>query len=604
MASDRRSGEQARLLNERISTIYLRLLGTAAVGILNASLITTAVDRGSRGRWSRFWLAAVILLSVARILGYRAWRRDPLKLDHVRRWAAWSVAGALGSGLLWGIGPLVSAGPDPASQWLWAFAIGGMCAGAASLHSAHPPTALSFIVPACLPLSLTLLAQGSFASGAAAVMSLAFIGMMTLTALVFSAEFGRTFALKFALERRAAELHDANDRLSQEIEDHRATSEALHQAQKMEALGSLTGGFAHDFNNLLAVIIGNLDVIARRMGAGRPRALVESAIDAAESGANLTSRLLAFARKQTLAPKLVDINRVVADFEELLKRAVSGLTRVTFALSADNPPHSPLIASVDVAQLQAALLNLVVNARDAMPEGGLITVSTAKVRLDAGALVGTEASPGEFVTVAVADQGEGLAPELAARVFEPFFTTRAASGGSGLGLSQVHGFAHQSGGFARFESEPGAGTTVTLFVPASDQPLPAAEAVPPRQFRAPRAPLSVLLVDDNPAVLATLSTALAEKGWEVATATDGAAALALVGEGLEPDIVVSDVDMPGALDGIALEATLRERRPELPFLLISGAPIPGDRIGPDTAYLIKPFRNHVFLREIEALVYP
>ena len=600
MASDRRSGETVRVLNERISTIYLRLLGTAAVGIVNASLITIVVRHGNPGGWSRLWLAMVVLLSLVRILSFAVYRRDALKLDHVRRWAAWSVAGSLGSGLLWGIGPIVTAGGDPASQWLWAFAIGGMCAGAASLHSAHLPTALSFIVPACLPLSLTLLLQGGLAATAAGVMSLAFIGVTTLTALIFSSEFGKTLALKFALERRAVELHDANHRLSREIDDHRATSDALHQAQKMEALGSLTGGFAHDFNNLLAVIIGSLDSVVRGMKAGRPRTLVEAAIDAAESGASLTSRLLAFARKQTLAPRLVDIDEVIADFEELLKRAVSGSIRVVFASSA-----SPPIASVDVAHFQAALLNLVVNARDAMPEGGLIRVSTGKARLDADALLGTDARPGMFVTVTVADEGEGLSPEMAARVFDPFFTTKANSGGSGLGLSQVYGFARQSGGFARFESEPGVGTVVTLFIPASDDALPDTDATPPlRRARPPRRPLSVLLVDDNPGVLAVLSAALAEKDWEIATARDGRSALGKVEAGGKFDVVVSDVDMPGDLDGIALQHTLRERWPALPVLLISGAPIPVERTGPDVAYLIKPFRNHVFLREIEALVYP
>jgi signal transduction histidine kinase len=597
MGSERLVGEDARALGERIATIYSRLPGSSAASIINASLIVIVIQHQQATRLPALWLGLVILLSLLRMAAWWRYRQDQDKLDNIRRWEIISIAGSLGAGVLWGVGPLITGGSGGINQWLWAFAIGGMSAGAASLHAAHLRTALAFIIPACLPLSAMLLAEGTFAGVAAGAMTLAFIGVTSFTAILFSREFGKLLALRAALERRAVELHDANRRLSREIEDHRETSEALFQSQKMEALGSLTGGFAHDFNNLLMVILGNLDAIGRQ-SSGRVRKMVEQAVTAAESGANLTSRLLAFARKQTLAPRLVDINAVVADFEGLLRRAVSGSISVEFAYSPKQ-----VVAPVDPAHLEAALLNLVVNARDAMPNGGMIRVMTASVSLDAEDLVGTEARPGQFVTVAVSDNGEGMVAAIAERVFEPFFTTKAERGGTGLGLPQVYGFARQSGGFVRLESEPGIGTIVTLFIPASDEPAP-----PPlntgRGSR-PRAEqtLSVLLVDDNAGVLAVLSAGMADHGWEVATARDAVSALALIESGPQPDIVVTDIDMPGAFDGLGLERRIREKWPALPVLLISGAPIPAAAIGPDMAFLVKPFRNQALVSKIQELVH-
>jgi CheY-like chemotaxis protein len=223
--------------------------------------------------------------------------------------------------------------------------------------------------------------------------------------------------------------------------------------------------------------------------------------------------------------------------------------------------------------------------------------------LAADDLVGTEARPGRFITVAVSDNGEGMSPEVAERVFEPFFTTKAGRGGTGLGLPQVYGFARQSGGFARVESEPGAGTVVTLFIPASDEPLPPGDGRKPEPAARGGRPLSILLVDDNPGVLAVLSAGLADRGWQVATADDAVSALALVESGPRPDVVITDIDMPGAFDGVGLQQRLRERWPELPVLLISGAPIPSTAIGPDVPFLIKPFRNEALRSKIEDLVY-
>lgn len=480
---------------------------------------------------------------------------------------------------------------------MWAFVIGGMCAGAASVHAAHLPTSLSFTFPACLPLAASLLLNGNVQGIAAGSMILVFLAMMTFTAILFSREFGRSLELKYALEFRAVELDDANSRLKLEIEDHRSTSEALYQSQKMEALGSLTGGFAHDFNNLLTVILGNLDRIVSRSEQSQVRDMARSAIVAAESGASLTSRLLAFARKQALNPKMVNLNDVLIEFRDFLMPALTGSIRVEFAIS-----EQAAIVPLDAAHFQAALLNLVVNARDAMPDGGLITISASRVSLDSAGAAVADVRSGDFVAVAVADSGEGMSPEALERAFEPYFTTKAGRGGTGLGLSQVHGFAHQSGGFVRITSEPGQGTCATLFIPLGTNSLPVGNMAESKTVTKPTQSLSILIVDDNPAALGALEADLADHGWNATTAIDGKTALDIIESGKSFDIVVTDIDMPGELDGLKLATELRLKRPHLPVLLISGAPIPVDKMDADIPFLAKPFRKHIFLERIQAAI--
>jgi signal transduction histidine kinase len=599
MADILSSVDQVRVLTERLSSIFSRLPGVAIVSLLNAALIVIVIEREEYARSAWIWLALVASLSLVRAIFYLGYRADRSPRD--RGWALYwqrvSVSGSFASGLLWGIGSLLIMGETSIDQWLWAFAIGGMCAGAASLHAAHLPSAFAFTLPACLPLALSLLFQGNFQAGAAGIMTLAFIGVTSFTAILFSKEFGRTLALKFALEYRAVELNNINGRLTREIADHHSTSEALYQSQKMEALGKLTGGFAHDFNNLLTVIIGNLDLIAAPAGEGRQKDLAATALAAAQSGASLTARLLAFARKQTLTPTLADINRIIAEFESLLRRAVPASIEFMFDFGA----HAPIV-HVDTTHFQAALLNLVVNARDAMPTGGLITISTARRQLDGDALVGTGSPPGDYVTIAVADDGSGMPPEIVERAFDPYFTTKTDSGGSGLGLSQVYGFARQSGGFVQLHSEAGCGSCVTIFIPASDAPLPIEDEVGAPAVARSGNRLSVLLVDDNVAVLHVLQAGLADQGWSIATALDGRSALDMIAQDPAYDIVVSDIDMPGEIDGLDLENEVRQRWPHLPVLLISGAPIPVGRLRPDTEFLTKPFRNHILLSKIESLL--
>jgi signal transduction histidine kinase len=585
-----------RTRHEAVSTVYSRLPGTSIVNVINAGLIVLVLADRGHARGALEWLTLMALLSCARGLLYLRYRADRDKAGRARRWERVAVLGSFCAGLLWGLGPVLPFSHFSTHLWFWAFVIAGMSAGATSLHAAHLPTALAFVVPATLPLAVSLLLQDTLQGYAAAGMTIAFVAVMSFTGMLFSREFARMQALKFTVEQRAVELDESNRRLSREIHDHRSTSEALHQSQKMEALGNLTGGFAHDFNNILTVIISNLDSIAAQTRQARIKELALSATNAAESGADLLSRLLAFARKQPLEPRLVNVVDVVADFRDLLMHAVSGPVRVAFDFSVP-----VAVASIDPAQFQAMLLNLVVNARDAMPpQGGLITVRVSKIELGEEALRGTEARPGWFVAVRVEDDGEGMAPETLAHAFEPFFTTKADRGGTGLGLSQVYGFARQSGGFGSIESTPGEGSCVTIAIPALDDRL-APQGVQSGRAVLPAGACSMLLVDDNAAVLRTLAAGLAEDGWDVASAETPQEALAMAAE-RRFDIVVTDVEMPGEMNGLKLATALRALYPDLPVLLMSGAPVAMDMAGPDFPFITKPFRKHAFIEKVQSLV--
>ncbi|HEX7871296.1 MAG TPA: ATP-binding protein [Sphingobium sp.] len=542
------------------------------------------------------WLSCLGLVSLLRGLAAVRFQADDDAHAHIEFWVRISTVGACLSGLLWGLGPIFPFTQGASSQWIWAFVIGGTCAGAASLHAAHLPTALGFTLPALLPLAASLLLRGDMQSLAAAAMTIAFIGVTSFTALSFSRDFRRTQLLRATLNARANEIDAANERLRREIQDHRSTSEALYQAQKMEALGSLTGGFAHDFNNILTVVISNLEVMLSKSPLRSTRALAASAITAAESGADLIARLLAFARKQTLQPECGDLVRIVEDFRALLTHAVSGGIRIEFRLS-----DTPAFANIDAAQFQAMLLNLVVNARDALPEGGLIQIAVERIVLEGGMLNGIDVAPGEFISISVADNGQGMSAQTIERAFEPFFTTKADGRGTGLGLAQVYGFARQSGGFARIESELDKGTEVTIYIPLVEGAL-VVPAIDQEESTAPASlsSLSVLLVDDSEAVLGALCAGLSDERWTISSVGDARAALDAIQGGGTFDIVITDVDMPGGISGYDLARQIRDSY-ALPVLLMSGVPV-GAKDHADFPFIAKPFRKQALVDMVRSVV--
>jgi PAS domain S-box-containing protein len=375
---------------------------------------------------------------------------------------------------------------------------------------------------------------------------------------------------------------------AEELERARA---ALAQSQKLEAIGQLTGGIAHDFNNLLTVVANALDLLSDpRRDEEQRRRIIDFAQRAADRGAKLTQHLLAYSRRQPLRPEVHDINGLIRGFEAVLRRACPETVDFALPLAA-----GPLCAHIDAPQFETALLNLVVNARDAIMKGGTLTITTSVETIDAKrASLMANIAPGEYVRVAAADTGEGMTPEVVARAFEPFFTTKEVGKGSGLGLSQVYGFVAQSGGHVEIDSKPGSGATVTLYLPRVARVAEGAAASAP--VPAPRVG-RILVVEDDPEVLDVTVETLRRIGYEVLTAGDAPSALAVLRREAEIDILFSDIVMPRGMNGVDLARTALRLRPQLRVLLASGYPmsaLAGRRgINVDTgfAFLSKPYRG-------------
>lgn len=375
-----------------------------------------------------------------------------------------------------------------------------------------------------------------------------------------------------ARKRAEAELRGLNEtlesRIAEALAERELTEEALRQAQKMEAVGQLTGGLAHDFNNLLAGISGAFEMIGARLTQGRTTEVeryLAAGQGAARRAAALTHRLLAFSRRQTLAPRPVVVNRLLPDFVELVRRTVGP------SIEVENVAATGLWPTlVDANQLENALLNLCINARDAMPHGGTIRIETGNLWLDARIAREHGLDPGQYVSVCVSDTGTGIDKATLERVFDPFFTTKPIGQGTGLGLSMVYGFARQSNGHVRIASEVGHGTKVFLYLPRHlgeeevETPAPASEA--PRA----QADKTVLIIDDEPTVRMLVVDALSERGYACLEAPDGAAGLKVLQSGRQVDLLVTDVGLPGGLNGRQVADGARVILPGLKVLFITG----------------------------------
>ena len=416
-------------------------------------------------------------------------------------------------------------------------------------------------------------------------------------------------AVEAERDRVAAELRALNETLEQRVAERTAdllrAEEQLRQSQKMEAVGQLTGGLAHDFNNLLTGVIGSLELMKTRIAQGRIKDVdryVEAAQGAANRAAALTHRLLAFSRRQTLDPKPTDVNRLVSGMEEMVRRTAGP------AIAVETVGPADLWATlVDPGQLENALLNLCINARDAMPDGGRITVEAANQRLDRRAARVRDMEPGEYVSLCVTDNGTGMTPEVAAKALDPFFTTKPIGQGTGLGLSMIYGFAKQSGGQVRIHSEVGKGTTVCLYLPrhlgAAEAPEPASELAD-----APRAETgqAVLVVDDEPTVRMLVKEVLEDLGYTAIEAADGAAGLKVLRSDVRVDLLVTDVGLPGGMNGRQLADAARVVRPSLMVLFITGyaenAVVSHGHLDPGMHVLPKPFAMEALASRIKALI--
>jgi PAS domain S-box-containing protein len=360
----------------------------------------------------------------------------------------------------------------------------------------------------------------------------------------------------------------------------------LAESQKLDALGQLTGGVAHDFNNLLMIISGSLHILKKGAGNDARAQRAVSAIEGAtRRGAALTSQLLTFARRQSVNPQTIDVAERINAVREVLDTGVGGAVALRFDIAQETLP-----VIVDVAEFETALVNLVINARDAMPGGGTITVA-------AHAHAGSEETGGrDYVAISVKDTGEGIAPDVLDKIFDPFFTTKPVGKGTGLGLSQVHGFAHQAGGTVKVASELGMGTEVTILLPR-ESALPQTDEV---EARASGGSGTVLLVEDNPDVASVSMSLLEQLGYIVQRVADADAALrAVEHDGI--DLVFSDIVMPGKMDGLALAHRLREIRPGLPILLATGYSDAVINVRGDFPILRKPYEIHELSQAIAKL---
>jgi signal transduction histidine kinase/ActR/RegA family two-component response regulator len=366
--------------------------------------------------------------------------------------------------------------------------------------------------------------------------------------------------LEALVVQRTSELERTNLELRTQMEERAHIEETLRQTQKIEAIGQLTGGIAHDFNNLLMVISGGLDMLDRRTDPERRKRLMDGMRQAAQRGSALTRQLLAFSRRQSLAPESVDLAQRISQMRELLDRSLRGDVFVKEQFAPDLWP-----VEVDPGELELVILNLAVNARDAMPEGGsiLLQASNAPDELVLG-------RRGDFVRLAVIDSGTGIPAEVRNRVFDPFFTTKEIGKGSGLGLAQVYGFARQSGGTVWIDTEYGQGTSVVMLLPRStSMPSPMPDQ-PQVDDPAQRSAGSVLLVDDDQEVAALVGEMLVHLGYEVTHAASASAALGALANGRGIDLVFSDVMMPGGMNGLELVREIRTRQFDVPVLLTSG----------------------------------
>jgi PAS domain S-box-containing protein len=411
--------------------------------------------------------------------------------------------------------------------------------------------------------------------------------------------------LETQIAERTHDLGLALNRLQNEVADREAAEEALRQSQKMEAVGQLTGGIAHDFNNLLQGIIGSLNVVEKRIAQGRASEVAQfvgGAMTAANRAAALTHRLLAFSRRQPLDPKPIDANTLIASMEELLRRTMGETIRLTLRLAPDLA-----LTRCDANQLENAILNLAINGRDAMPDGGALVIETFNIQLGpGGGARGRTVKAGPYICIAVRDTGTGMTPDIASRAFDPFFTTKPTGQGTGLGLSMVYGFARQSEGVAKIESALGEGTTVKVYLPRyagaaeSDEAHPAAA-----EDREAQKGEVVLVVEDDAIVRGLIVDVLDELGYRALEAADGPSALKILESPQVIDLLVTDIGLPG-LNGRQVADAGRARRPGLKTLFMTGyaetAASASGFLEPGMALMTKPFAMDTLAKRIREMI--
>ena len=579
-------GAATAIYIEQVDSVFRQTPIALTVNVVNAGLTAVALAPFASQPLPLPWFASVLPVTMGRLALWLHRRRTADFPERVGYFARLATASSLLAGLAWGIGGALLLPLVPVTgQVFLTMVIGGMCAGAVVVNASHLPTLLAFLWAATLPVAMRLVVDGAAIDSALGAMIVVFAGALSFAGKHLNRIVADTMRLR-------VDLDETNRRLRAEMADHQTTEAALRQAQKLEAIGQLTGGIAHDFNNLLTIITGNLTLASARSGECPAVApFLNAAMQSAERGATLIQRLLAFARKQNLDPQPLDIFALVCGIEEMLRRTLG--PQISLRISEEG---SPAPAQVDGNQLELAILNLTINARDAMPQGGAVRI--AIMNRTAGTDATSELAPGDYVVLSISDDGIGMDDATLASAFEPFFTTKNVGAGSGLGLPMVQGFAAQSGGTVRIYSKRGEGATVELWLPRADE-QPAVKSIARSGATPGHTAATVLLCEDDDDIRRALIDYLQPLGYIVHETSGADAVLRILETKDDVDLLIVDYAMPG-MNGLETIRQARLRRPDLRCLMITGhAAVPGSF---DIPVLYKPFTLDEFGRRTAELL--
>jgi signal transduction histidine kinase/ActR/RegA family two-component response regulator len=580
----------SEVYTSQVDRLYHQTPMVLTVNLVNSTLVSVVLALYSGETPWLIFLVLTVALTVLRLIGWRQYYSRLQPGVSTAKWAFLAIAGSGLSGAIWGVGSALLLPGNLVEETFVAFVIGGMCVASLISFSYYFPAFLAYVFPAVLPMAGRFFWDGWPIHGD---MMVVFAVTITLAAYHSARGFATGLHLNLDLTERTRELTAANSRLELEMVQRRVVEDQLRQAHKMEAIGQLTGGIAHDFNNLLTAVIGHLEMAEARISQDRGvTALLQAALRSADRGATLTRHLLAFARRQHLEPMPVDATAVVDSVAKMLRRTIGPDIRLAIRTEPGLPP-----AWVDPNQLELAILNLALNARDAMPDGGILRVDLACTQAYSGGSP-PDLELGEYVIISVSDTGTGMNPETLARVFEPFFTTKEAGRGSGLGLSIVHGFAAQSGGSVRITSSLGKGTKVDLWLPrATGEAINYAEWEPDHCNTQP-GQARIVVCDDDTDVRAVVGSSLRDSGYAVWEAESPARAFEILEREQPIDLLVVDYAMP-EMNGLAVIDRALACHQGLKALLISGhAEILHAGVASGVPLLAKPFKVAELRRRI------
>jgi signal transduction histidine kinase/CheY-like chemotaxis protein len=597
---------------EEIRSLYHGNLWILAANPVNAAIVAAVLWGCARHELLIGWVAAMTVVAFGRARLRAAYLRAAPAAAQATRWGARFVVGSGLSGLLWGIGGAGFYDPNAlATQLIIPFSLGGMVAGASGTSSSHMPAFLAYSLGVLLPLAARYAAEGGALHWGMGGLTLLYFGAMATIAINNHRAVHRSFRLRFEnrdlladLSRTQVSLADANRTLEERVAERSAALErqtdALRDAQRMESVGLLAGGVAHDFNNLLTVVLGNVELLLEDPHLNEDERLgLQEIHRAANRGAILVSQLLTFSRRQAVVRRVLDLNAVVSEVQPLLARLIGEHIELAVEMRAE-----PLPVRADATQLHQIIVNLATNARDAMPDGGRLTIETELVEGNSPALPD---DPCRYALLSVRDTGVGMDAETRRKVFHPFFTTKDVGHGTGLGLATVYGIVEQSGGHVYVDSQPSRGSQFRIFLPLVDADRARASSFAEAE-QAPPVPrgATVLLAEDEAPVRAVTARILRGAGLLVLEARDGEEALELsrVHEGAI-DLLVSDVVM-AKRGGISLARQLAVERPNLRVLLVSGytkgaLPAREDPAG-NLALLPKPYSPASLLERVARLL--